>query len=484
VSGVTSATLRYRVDVDGVNPLASYQNETYAGGTEVGPWQTVGMTQRAFPAGNVHNDPTIDFSVMPSVIADQYWAHLTGLADVLVDYYVEAVDGNGNVRRSPIQHVYVGTGGSSGDGPATWTPQDPVAGGSLTIRYDVVAGALPDTTNPVRIHIGHSGWTGIISPDPLMTFNGQFGLWEYTYAVPSFATTVDFVFTNGHGGWDNNGGGDWHVAVTGAEPPPHVIDGVLDAGLSPVASCAGLDLHADYDGRYLYVAAPPVGATAGLDHFVFVKLPGSPGGVRSAPWAKAGTASRWTLMLGNEDGNDWRGWFDGNETQVSAGIQNAGSGMLEALIDVTAWESPAPDSVLVWLAGYTSPDGGSLSFLAPCGNGNGNIEPGEWVQVGRPGTVAVGPPGPVARTPLGLRLLSPNPVRGRLAAAVDSPEAQRVRVELWDVAGRRVATVYDGWVRGSAAVSIDPRSLGDGFYLLSAHGASGSVTRKLTLLAR
>ena len=42
----------------------------------------------------------------------------------------------------------------------------------------------------------------------------------YTYAIPATATAVDFVFNNGAGTWDNNGGADWHVAVTGGAPPP------------------------------------------------------------------------------------------------------------------------------------------------------------------------------------------------------------------------------------------------------------------------
>lgn len=108
VSGVQQATLKYRVDADGQNPLSSTQNETYGGGPEVGAWQSVPMTRRAFPAGNVYNDPSIDFYVMPRAIADHYHARITGLSNVLADYYVEAVDTRGNVRRSSIDHVYVG----------------------------------------------------------------------------------------------------------------------------------------------------------------------------------------------------------------------------------------------------------------------------------------------------------------------------------------------------------------------------------------
>ena len=44
VSGLTDVTLKWRVDADGENPLASTQNETYAGGPEVGTWNSVAMS--------------------------------------------------------------------------------------------------------------------------------------------------------------------------------------------------------------------------------------------------------------------------------------------------------------------------------------------------------------------------------------------------------------------------------------------------------
>ncbi len=74
VSGVASVVLKYRVDDDGANPMTTDVNETYAGGAGVGAWQSVPMTFRDFPAGNVWNDPGIDFSEMPQYFADQYSA--------------------------------------------------------------------------------------------------------------------------------------------------------------------------------------------------------------------------------------------------------------------------------------------------------------------------------------------------------------------------------------------------------------------------
>ena len=54
VSGLQSVRLHYRIDVDGVNPLSSIQNETYWGGPEVGDWITIEMVASDVPPnGNV-----------------------------------------------------------------------------------------------------------------------------------------------------------------------------------------------------------------------------------------------------------------------------------------------------------------------------------------------------------------------------------------------------------------------------------------------
>lgn len=35
---------------------------------------------------------------------------VTGLKDVLIDYYVSATDGRGNTKKTDIYHVYIGSG--------------------------------------------------------------------------------------------------------------------------------------------------------------------------------------------------------------------------------------------------------------------------------------------------------------------------------------------------------------------------------------
>ncbi len=116
VSGLVRVDLMVREDADGANDPATTANETYAGGAGVGAWAALPMNHRAMPAGEPWDMPEVDLTVLPTHIADQYWLQLSGYSDVLLDYYIEAEDAAGNVKRTPIQHVYVGTGDAGGGG--------------------------------------------------------------------------------------------------------------------------------------------------------------------------------------------------------------------------------------------------------------------------------------------------------------------------------------------------------------------------------
>jgi len=114
LSGLARVELMIREDLDGVNDPATHDNELYAGGPEVGAATALAMNHRVMPLDEPWPMGGIDFSQLPDRIADQYWIHLTGHDQVLLDYWVEAEDAHGNVKRSPIQHVWVGEGGASG----------------------------------------------------------------------------------------------------------------------------------------------------------------------------------------------------------------------------------------------------------------------------------------------------------------------------------------------------------------------------------
>ncbi len=477
VSGLSTVALKVREDLDGANDPASHDNELYAGGPEVAAWTTLPMNVRAFPAGNVHNNPEIDFFVMPTAIADQYWLELTGYEDVLLDYYVEATDIHGNVRRSPIQHVYVGTG-DAGGGPGaavTWTPETPSAGGTLTVTYDPVAGTLDDATSPVWIHVGHSGWTGVLSPDPPMTWDPVDAVWTYTYAVPTSATSVQFVFTDGAGAWDNNGGADWHVSVAGSAPPPYLMDGTLDTGPAVVGACANGTLYAEYDGTWLYVATP-LGTLGGVDRFLFV-ADAATAGTRAAPWGKSGTVGTFDRFIGNEESNGWAGWFDDTETVTTSGVSVAAGAVLEGMIDVAAvWGTP-PSTLRLALGTYGSEDGGALANQVACGNADGNLDVAEWITL----SLAVADaPSWVPRTPVQVTLA--NPVRGRLTASVRAPTGI---LDAWvlDVRGRRVARLEPRGTGSDFTLNWNPsRQVASGIYFLSIHTQEHRATRRFVLL--
>jgi hypothetical protein len=130
VSGVGSVSLKMRVDLDGANPLSSNQNETYAGGSEVGAWIAIPMTKRVLPKTTSElnaaaNNSQINYFITPPALADYYFAkidnnNIAGFRGKLLDYYIEASDTRGNVSKSDIQHVFIEDDGA---GPApTPTP--------------------------------------------------------------------------------------------------------------------------------------------------------------------------------------------------------------------------------------------------------------------------------------------------------------------------------------------------------------------------
>ncbi len=149
-AGLARVELLVREDGDGVNDPATDANETYAGGPGVSAWLATPMNRRIMPVGEPWDMPGVDLTVLPAHIADEYWLALSGYSGVLLDYCVEAEDLQGNVKRSPIQHVYVGTGDEGGGGGTTGFVMDGqadadapvVATGDVTLRAAVKDGWL------------------------------------------------------------------------------------------------------------------------------------------------------------------------------------------------------------------------------------------------------------------------------------------------------------------------------------------------------
>ena len=391
VSGVMRVNLKFRLDADGTNPMTSDENETYAGGAEVGVWQTAAMTRRIFPKGNYLNDPNINFTVLPTYIADEYYTHVTGLSQVLVDYYVEAEDSLGHVKRSPIQHVWIGQ------------------------------------SNPT---------------------------------------------------------------------PSHIIDGALDANSTLVASAGGLDLYADWDGELLYVATEGVGSTSGWDHFIILGADLTT--PVTAPWAKAGTVADRILYLGNEDSNNWCGWFNASEAVITSGVQAASGTYLEGTVRLATYlGTPLPGGIYLAAAAYTSPDGGTLQRQAPAGNSNGSIEAAEYayfplatasVPIDGGDREGDGNDAGHADTAPAIAAVTPSPFTRSVAIELALPQPANISLRVYDIQGHLVANLLSGlrpegpsWIAWDGRDSAGRRAPA-GIYFLTLESARKAQTRKVALI--
>ncbi|MCX6266632.1 MAG: hypothetical protein NTW16_04650, partial [Bacteroidetes bacterium] len=225
VSGIQTIILKYRICDSGVYPGGL----TYAGGPGLQPWQTLPMIYRNFPTGNVSGNPEISFFILPDYIAGEYYAQIAGIAEKLVDYYVEATDQHGNVTKTPIQHVYVGptnTGGTSG---VNWTPANPTLNDVITITETEV-------TKGAKLHWGvnavGNAWqspNAAYWPAGSALFNGTGPAVESAMTGPSqgnitiqigpfnnpaqTVNTVDFVIHYNDNTWNNNNNGDFHIPI-------------------------------------------------------------------------------------------------------------------------------------------------------------------------------------------------------------------------------------------------------------------------------
>jgi hypothetical protein len=211
-----------------------------------------------------------------------------------------------------------------------------------------------------------------------------------------------------------------------------------------VASGEGFSLYADWDGEFLYLAAEGVGQTSNRDHFILVGEDLST--PVASPWAKAGTVADRTLYMGNEDSNNWCGWFDNTETVISSDTDCASGNYLEGIVRLETYlGNPLPDQVYLVVAGYASPDGGALQDQAPAGDGNGNIEAGEYV------LFPLATSGIDGRPSAGMLTVGPNPFRESTAISFTLPSGSEVSgegspggggsIEIHDILGRNVKSL-------------------------------------------
>ena len=89
------------------------------------------------------------------------------------------------------------------------------------------------------------------------------------------------------------------------------------------------------------------------------------------------------------------------------------------------------------------------------------------------------PPGPT----VSLAQNHPNPAASRTTIAFGLATAGRARLEVFDLAGRRVATLADGErAAGPHAVEADVSGLGPGLYFYRLRSAAGEATRRMIVL--
>jgi hypothetical protein len=221
--------LKVRIDNDGVNPLDSNQNETYAGGPEVGEWVTIPMTKRVLPQTRAAlnaaaaNPGEIDYFVFDPafwpnpVIADYYFAKiddasLPNFRDKLLDYYIEATDSLGNVHKSEIQHVWVANDGIEPSSGVSFSA-NPSDCEPITITYTASNGPL-ENLSPVTMQISFDGgntWTGY-------EMAGGNNSWTYTLSAPDNAPSATVWFQSG-ATIDSRNGQNWSVSVLDCEAP-------------------------------------------------------------------------------------------------------------------------------------------------------------------------------------------------------------------------------------------------------------------------
>lgn len=480
LSGLTSVTLKYRLDDDGVLPVDAPVNDTYAGGTGVGAWTSVACTSSDIASTT---DP------QPLYRAFKYSAPVTGLTNKLVDYYIEAVDAHGNTSRSAIQHVWVGTyssggGGGSGSGTVSWSPTPPTVNDSLRIT---VAG----TTSPAKLHWGVNTWTlpnaayrpagsTVYSDGKAVETQMNVVSGNLVLTLPPFnnaaqaVSTVDFVIHYDNGTWGNNGGSDYHVSIAGAPSGgrTYTMDGALDSGVAKVASNAGIDLYADWNGTNLYVATQ---SASGTTNDVFVFVAGAQGANVAAPWAKSGQVGQWSAVLCNESSNNYNAW-----TGATGATAHASGAYLEGTINLGGQFGAIPAAVYLAVGRFGTADGGALTAQCPAGDGNTNLDGSEYMiyLVSAAGVKPVTPPDGLALMPV-----APNPVRGRAAIAYSLPQAADVAVDVFDVRGRRVGVpVRARQAAGFHMASWSSEGVAPGVYFVQLRAGAETRSQRVMVL--
>ncbi|HMP90615.1 MAG TPA: carbohydrate-binding protein [Kiritimatiellia bacterium] len=162
-------------------------------------------------------------------------------------------DGNAHPDRAFVQMLKLEEhGGVEPVDPwVSITPENPVGCETIAIRYRKADSPLG--VGPVYIHIGRNGWQDVIMPNPQMANDGT--NWVYYYNPLPGTTNLNFVFNNGSGSWDNNGGQDWGVTIGGGGCTGVVPVAVWTEPANP-QDCEPVTIYYDAEFRVLSSADP------------------------------------------------------------------------------------------------------------------------------------------------------------------------------------------------------------------------------------
>jgi hypothetical protein len=380
VSGIANARLKVRLDNDGTNSLASNQNETYAGGSEVGTWVTIPMTKRVLPNTQASlnaaaNNSQINYFITPPELADYYFAkvseaNLPDFRGKLVDYYIEATDSLNNIQKSDIQHVFVEDDGLGGEVTIPATPANLAATAMSSTSISLTWNTVPAATG-YRVYRGAAlqGTT----PNPNWLDLGLNPATPYSYTISAYNTAGESTQSTPVSATTQSSGG------SGAQIP-FTMDGLADFPDYRLSN-PGMTIYAALRGSTLYIATWAPGA-AGNDHFILLGGSALGTATTAASWLKAGTTALPpnAPFLAAESSNSYMGWFNTNGAATTT-ARTAGQQM-EGTIDLATAFPGMPSNLYLSALAYQTADAGLLGSQAPAMiTDNGNVDPDELLVI-------------------------------------------------------------------------------------------------------
>jgi subtilisin family serine protease len=174
--------------------------------------------------------------------------------------------------------------------------------------------------------------------------------------------------------------------ATTLSAPSFVMDGSADfAGYLQRAD--GLTLYVALRGQTLYVATQSPGANAATDRLILVATWLEPTAYLPPPLEKAGRSASDScepVLLGDASGQarwDICGLSPDDVPQFPAEMSATTEGVLEATLDLRSLYGYLPETLYLAAVDYTPGPGGALVAQTPPGNGDGNLDPNEFLKL-------------------------------------------------------------------------------------------------------